>query len=166
MIRLEDIFARRLEDVFKMSWRRLQDVLKKFLQDFLKTSWRRIAKTNIMVLTKTSSEDVRLRRTYSPWSKCLEDVLKTRTKDVFKTSSSRRMFTGILFPRNQVFCLKNWTLWRASTTIEFNIFYWNFAHVSCLLMSTKAYAGFFFIFFRCWIIFKRVKNACLETSSF
>ena len=147
MIRLEDIFARRLEDVFKMSWRRLQDVLKTFLQDFLKTSWRRIAKTNIMVLTKTSSEDARLRRTYSPWSKRLEDVLKASSED-----EDKRRLQDIFIKANVYwdiiskkpgFCLKNWTLWRASTTIEFNIFYWNFAHVSCLLMSTKAYAGFF-----------------------
>ena len=49
----------------KMSWRCLEDVLK--------TSWRRI-----LVLTKTSSEDLRLRRTYSSWSRRLQDVfLKT-----------------------------------------------------------------------------------------
>ena len=83
-----------LQDVLKMSWRCLEDVLK--------TSWRRIVKTNILIFTKTS------------WSR-LEDVfwrdkakvniflliktssrrlLKTKTKDVFKTSSSRRMFAG------------------------------------------------------------------------
>ena len=64
-----------------------------------------MAKTNILVLTKTSSEDVRLRRTYSSWSRSLEDVLKTSSKDederrfqdVFKTSSSRRMFAGLFF---------------------------------------------------------------------
>ena len=79
--RLEDIFARRLEDVFKTSWRRLEDVLKTFLQDVLKMSWRRfedvlktydqdeyigldqdvfwrrMSKMNIFVLIKTSSED-------------------------------------------------------------------------------------------------------------
>ena len=33
-----------------------------------------MAKTNILVLTKTSSEDVRLRRTYSSWSRRLQDV--------------------------------------------------------------------------------------------
>ena len=45
--------------VFKMSWRRL---------------WRRMAKTNILVLIKTS------------WRR-LEDVLKTSSEDIFKTSS-------------------------------------------------------------------------------
>ena len=49
----------------------------------------------------------------------------------------------LLFPRNQVFCLKNWKLWRASTTIEFNIFCWNFADVFYLVMSTKACVEFF-----------------------
>ena len=29
---------------------------------------------------------------------------------------------GLLFPRNQVFCLKNWKPWQAPTTIKFNIF--------------------------------------------
>ena len=62
---LEDVFARRLEDVLKTFWRRLgktswrclEDVLKtswRRLENVLKTSWRRIAKTNILVLTKTS----------------------------------------------------------------------------------------------------------------
>ena len=32
---------------------------------------------------------------------------------------------------------KNWKLWRAQTTTKFNIFCWNFAHVSHLKMSTK-----------------------------
>ena len=87
---------RRLEDVFKTSWRLLEDVLKTFLQDVLKTSWRCYGKTSwrrledvwrtkVLVLTKTSSEDVWLRWIYSSWSRRLEDVLKT--KDVFKTSS-------------------------------------------------------------------------------
>ena len=54
---LEDVFARRLEDVLKTFWRRLEDALE--------TCWRRIAKTNILVLTKTSwkhLEDVFWRR--------------------------------------------------------------------------------------------------------
>ena len=81
MIRLEDILKTFLQDVLKTSW-----------QDVLKTSWRRIAKTNILVLTKTSSEDVRLRRTYSSWSRRLEDVFRRRRR---KTSSPRRMFSGL-----------------------------------------------------------------------
>ena len=82
MIRLETSWRY----LCKRSWRRLEDVLKTFLQDVLKTSWRcledvfarrledvfwrRKAKANIFVL-KTS------------WRR----LLKTKTKDVFKTSS-------------------------------------------------------------------------------
>ena len=107
MIRLEDVLKtfKRLEDVLKMSWRpfcktswkRLENVLKTSWEDVLKTSWRRLgnvlktswrraAKTNILVLTKTSSEDVRLRRRYSSWSRRLQDVLWRRRR---KTSSRR-----------------------------------------------------------------------------
>ena len=78
---LEDAFARRLEDV-----------LARCLDEVLKTSWRRMAKTKILVLTKTSSEDVWVRRIYSSWSRRL---LKTKTKDVFKTYLSRQMFAGV-----------------------------------------------------------------------
>ena len=44
---------------------------------------------------------------------------------------------ALLFSRNQVFWLKNWKLWRAPTTIEFNIFCWNSAHVSYWPVSTN-----------------------------
>ena len=101
MIRLEDVLktsAKRLEDALKMScrhfckksWRRLENVLKTSWQDVLKTSWRRMAKMNILVLTKTSSEDARLGWIYLSWSRLL-----LKTKDVFKTSSSRQMFAGM-----------------------------------------------------------------------
>ena len=67
-----------LEDVLKTSWRYLEDVFARRLEDVLKTSWRRMTKTNILVLTKTSSENLRLRLTYSSWSRRLQDVfLKT-----------------------------------------------------------------------------------------
>ena len=115
---LGDIFARSLEDVLKtskkylsnvlkMSWRRLEDVFKTFLQDVLKTSWRDfkdVLKTSWKRMTRTSIlvliQDVFWRRVSkanifvlmkTPW-RCL---LKTKTKDVFKTSSSRRMFAGL-----------------------------------------------------------------------
>ena len=57
--------------------------------------------------------------------------------------------------KKQVICLKNWKLWQAPTTIEFNIFCWNFAQTSYLTRSTK---GSFFILFRSWFINKNVKN--------
>ena len=34
--------------------------------------------------------------------------------------------------------------WQALTTIEFNIFCWNFAHLSNLPASTKGCSGFFY----------------------
>ena len=51
---------------------------------------------------KTSSEDVWLRRIYSSWSKCLEDVKKMPSEDedeghlqdIINTSSSKWMFAG------------------------------------------------------------------------
>ena len=93
MIRLQDVLKtffktswRRFEDVFKTSWRRFCKKSWRRLENVLKMSWKRIAKTNILVLTKTSSEDIRLRWTYLSWSRRL---LKTKTKDVFKTSSRR-----------------------------------------------------------------------------
>ena len=49
---------------------------------------------------------------------------------------------ALLFPKNHVICLKIWKLWQAPTTTQFNIFCWNFAHVSYLTMSTKGFSGF------------------------
>ena len=128
MIRLENVLKISLQDVLKMSWRHLQNVLKtswRCLEDVLKTSRRRLGKTSwgrledvletfwrrledvcprriywswpirLEDVLKMSSEDVRLRRTYSSWSKRL---FKTKTKDVFKTSSLRRIFAGKCLP--------------------------------------------------------------------
>ena len=103
MIRLENMLKTSLQDVLKMYWRRLEHVLKKILQGILKTFWWRledVLKTSWRCLEdvlktygqdeyigldqdvlKTSSEDVRLRRTYSSWSRRLEDVLKTSSED-------------------------------------------------------------------------------------
>ena len=99
---------RRLEGVLKTFWRRLEDVFKtswRYLEYVLKTSWRRLEyvlktygqdkHTGLdQDVLKTSSEDVRLRRTYSSWSARLEDENERRLQDVFKMSSSRRMFAG------------------------------------------------------------------------
>ena len=80
--RLEDIFARRFEDVLKTSWRRM--ALTNILV-LIKTSWRRVedvfwrrmAKTNIFVLMKTSWKrlgDVFRRRRRKTSSKRLQDA--------------------------------------------------------------------------------------------
>ena len=101
MIRLENALkmsSKRLEEVLKTFWRRLEVVLKtskKRLEDVLKTygkdEYIDLDQDVLKTSSKTSSENVWLRRTYSSWSRRL---LKTKTKDVFKTSSSRRMFPG------------------------------------------------------------------------
>ena len=49
----------------------------------------------------------------------------------------------IIFEKTS-YCLKNWKLWRAPTTIEFNIFCGNLAHVSNLTMSTKSCSRFLY----------------------
>ena len=99
MIRLENVLKTSLQDVYKTPWRGLEDVLKT-----LKTSWICMARTNILVLTKTSwrcLEGVFWRRMIktnifvlikTSWRR----FLKTKTKDFFKTSLSRRMFAGLL----------------------------------------------------------------------
>ena len=91
MVRLENVLKISLQDILKMSWRHLEDVFK--------TSWRRLEDIwprRIYWSWPRRLEDVfwrlRLRQTYSSWSRRL---LKTKTKDVFKTSSSRRLFAGV-----------------------------------------------------------------------
>ena len=84
---LEDIFARRFQDVFKMSWKRLEDVLNTFLQDVLKTFWRRlenISARHLEDVLKTSWK--RLENVLETSSRCLEDVFARRLEDILKTS--------------------------------------------------------------------------------
>ena len=112
---------RPFEDVFKTSWRLLENVLKTLLQDVLKTSWRRLknvlktswrrmTKTNILVFTKTSSEDVKLRRAYSSWSRRL---LKAKTKDLHQDEClldmfmKKQAFTKILSKMEKILKIKN-----------------------------------------------------------
>ena len=82
---------------------RLQNVLKIFSRRIWETSSRRLENVSKTYgqgeyigldqdVLKTSSEDLWLIRIYSFSSRRL---LKMKTKDVFKTSSSRRMFAGI-----------------------------------------------------------------------
>ena len=97
MIRFENALKRSSQDVLKTSWRRFcktswrrfEDVLARRVEDVLKMSWRRLDDWSRRPedVSKTSSEDVWVRRIYSSWSSCLEDVFWRR-----KTSSSRRTF--------------------------------------------------------------------------
>ena len=81
-----------------MSGKHLEDMLKMTWRHFCKTPWRRLTYWSrpryLEDVLNTSSEDVKLRRIYSSWSRRL---LKMKTKDVFKTSSSRRMFAGTTY---------------------------------------------------------------------
>ena len=83
---LQNVLKTSWQDVLKTSWKRLEDVLTRRLEDVLKTYGQDKYIGLDQDVLKTSSEDVRLRRTYSSWSRRL---LKTKTKDVFKTSSRR-----------------------------------------------------------------------------
>ena len=69
---------------------------------------------------------------------------------------------ALLFSGNQVLFLKNWKLWRVSTTIVLNIFCWNFAHVSYWPMSSKGCLGFFNLF-RSWVICKNKRRSGFYT---
>ena len=69
---------------------------------------------------------------------------------------------ALLFSRNEVLCLKNWKLWQAPTTQEFNIFCWNFAHVSYLPMSTKGCLGFY-LFCLDLELFAKIENELVST---
>ena len=59
-------------------------------------------------------------------------------------NATQKFRQSSLFSRNQVFCLKIWKLWQAPTILQFNIFCWNFTHVSDLSMSTKGCGIFLF----------------------
>ena len=97
MIRLENILKIFLQEVLKTPWKCLENVFARRLENFFKTSWKLIAMTNILVLTKTSWRNLEgvFRRSITKanifvliktsWWR----LLKTKTKDVFKTSSKR-----------------------------------------------------------------------------
>ena len=70
---------------------------------------------------------------------------------------------ALLFPRNQAVSGKLKIL---TSSTKFNIFCWNFAHVSYLTISTEGCSGFFLILFRSWVTNENIKNECVESRSF
>ena len=70
-----------------------------------------------------------------------------------------------IFSRNQVFFLKIWKLWQAPTTLQFNIFCWNFAHVFYLPISTTGCVGFF-LFHLDLELFAKILKDLVSTHSF
>ena len=93
--RLEGIFARRLEDIFKTSWRRLEDVLRTLLQDVLKKFWRRLEEVfktswrRLKDVSKTFLQEV----LKTSWKR-LKDVLVRRLEEVLKTYGQDE-YTGL-----------------------------------------------------------------------
>ena len=57
------------------------------------------------------------------------------------------------------FLFEKLKLWRARTTIKFNIFCWNFAHVFYLIMSTKGCSGFFLFCLDLELLIKMLKTS-------
>ena len=64
-----------------------------------------------------------------------------------------------IISKKQVFCLKNWKLSQAPSTIEFNIFCWIFAHVFYLVISTKGCARFFLFYLDLELLIKVSKTS-------
>ena len=81
---------------------------------------------------------------------------------------------ALLIPRNQAIFLKKWKIWWALTAMKFNIFYWNFAHVSYLIMYTKVYSKFLLfcldlvLLIEMWKVYRNqvyrrvYRNQCIE----
>ena len=77
----------------------------------------------------------------------------------------QKLEKALLFPRNQAFSLK---IWKTLTTYNYptvQYFWWNFAHVFYLPMSTKVCVGFF-ISFRSWVICENLRRHGFYTLGF
>ena len=79
---LENIFTMLLENLLKTTWRSRGKTSSRCLEGILKVSWKRFCKTYWRRLTRRY-ENVWARLTYSSWSRHLEEVLKTSSKDVW-----------------------------------------------------------------------------------
>ena len=73
---------------------------------------------------------------------------------------------ALLFPKNQVICLKNWKLWLAPTTIEFNNFWWIFHTFPGYYCLQKRVPDFLNFVFRSWVIDETGFCEWVETRSF
>ena len=107
----EDIFARRLKDVSKTPWKRFSKTSWRCLEDALKTSWKhfenvlarrledvlKMSWKRLEDVLKTYDEDGYIGLDQEVLKTSWRRFLKTKTKDVFKTSPSRRMFAVMEF---------------------------------------------------------------------
>ena len=60
---------------------------------------------------------------------------------------------------------KNWKFWRAPTTIEFNNFCWNFAHIFYISMPARGCSGFFKFYLDLKLFKKKIKQDLVYTHS-
>ena len=70
-----------------------------------------------------------------------------------------------MISRNHVFLSEKLKTLTTPTTIDFNIFCWNFAHISCLPISTRVCSGFF-LFCLDLELFAKIKKGLVSTHSF
>ena len=79
----------------------------------------------------------------------------------YRKTPYKNLDKALLFSRNQVFCLKDWKLWRAPTTIDFINFCWNFAHVSLRLLTNSYKRVFGISLFRLDLeLLAKIKRPC------
>ena len=84
-MRLQDVFQRRLQNVFKTSTRRLQDVFKTSSRLLAQTSWR-----HLQNVFKTSSRP--LQDVLKTSSRHLQHVLQRHLRDIFKVYHQVNLF--------------------------------------------------------------------------
>ena len=94
---LQDVLKTTWQNGLKTSWKFLKTSWRR-LENVLETSWRRMAKTKILLLTKTSGRRLKdyIRLDQDTLKTSWRCLLKTKTKDVSKKSLSRWMFAGII----------------------------------------------------------------------
>ena len=68
---------------------------------------------------------------------CKKGILRN-----FAKFPGKHLCQSLFFNKVAGLCLKNWKLYWAPTTIEFNLFCWNFAHVFYITMSKKGCSWF------------------------
>ena len=74
--------------------------------------------------------------------------------------------SSIVIEKPGILSEKNQNLWRAPTTIDFNIFCWSFAHCSFLPMSTKGCSKFFFFLILILSYLQKLKRSGFYTLVF
>ena len=105
MIRLENVLKISLQDLLKMSWRRVCKTSWRRFENFLKTYGQDEYIRLDQDVLKT--EDIWVRRLYSPWSRRLEDVFWRRRRKI-SSGSLQNVFikTNVCWVYLNFFCAK------------------------------------------------------------